>query len=671
MLGDLFAQIPPFDFLTSAEIAWLSERVQEQTVAASTVLCDPADDEYDTVYIVSEGRIAVYLPGHYSAPVEVRPAPTYFGEISVFFDQPRNARVTAHTPLTFIRLDGDLLRDLVKKNPLFRRAFASVLRNKQRIFHGYETFMGLISTREAQGVVQLDDFTNSYRGLRSVLHRWDDDGQIDFDALAYVLPRLPDHITSLFVLHLVEDLPEAYLQVQHILQASTQRAKKRRYYTLLPGKCLVLLRDRLSDTVDLLTKICIYNVEMTKIRRRLRGHAIANKIAEMAVRNVSPDSNQAVWNELPFTAEEVRRLQVLFGGDLITRLYEIMVQAGHITLHFAPARDRYVTTASERWRSQVRDGLTRTLRKSDIPISDYDVHIISGNEHSVANCLSAWLQDNSETILNWGQRNVAEVLGQSEAADELYAAARFYLAEHPEMQNRRLLSDEAQGIYVMDDTSFAGISITLIDALSLGDRLDPIVRRQEFERPTLIINIDYAYGRQAKLIMQNLILLFGRQIRSVSVFGKSGAVVGQRGDFLLADQFIMQSTNAFYTIPNNDLSAGDLRSDRPVHHGTLLTVLGTIMQSNEMLRYYRTFWNVVGMEMEGSHYLRELHHARINGMLDPDIKLRFVYYTSDTPLEKDSSLATKLSPQEGVPAVYSITRAILNRVFAAGATAPE
>ncbi len=284
---------------------------------------------------------------------------------------------------------------------------------------------------------------------------------------------------------------------------------------------------------------------------------------------------------------------------------------------------------------------------------------------------SAWLQDNSETILNWGQRNVAEVLGQSEAADELYAAARFYLAEHPEMQNRRLLSDEAQGIYVMDDTSFAGISITLIDALSLGDRLDPIVRRQEFERPTLIINIDYAYGRQAKLIMQNLILLFGRQIRSVSVFGKSGAVVGQRGDFLLADQFIMQSTNAFYTIPNNDLSAGDLRSDRPVHHGTLLTVLGTIMQSNEMLRYYRTFWNVVGMEMEGSHYLRELHHARINGMLDPDIKLRFVYYTSDTPLEKDSSLATKLSPQEGVPAVYSITRAILNRVFAAGATAPE
>jgi hypothetical protein len=171
--------------------------------------------------------------------------------------------------------------------------------------------------------------------------------------------------------------------------------------------------------------------------------------------------------------------------------------------------------------------------------------------------------------------------------------------------------------------------------------------------------------------MQNLILLFGRQIRSVSVFGKSGAVVGQRGDLLLADQFIMQSSNAFYTVLNNDLSAEDLRFDRPVHHGTLLTVLGTVMQSNEMLRYYRTFWNVIGMEMEGSYYLRELHHARMNGLLDPDVKSRFAYYTSDTPLEKDSSLSTKLSPQEGVPAVYAITRAILDRIFASGATVPE
>jgi len=125
----------------------------------------------------------------------------------------------------------------------------------------------------------------------------------------------------------------------------------------------------------------------------------------------------------------------------------------------------------------------------------------------------------------------------------------------------------------------------------------------------------------------------------------------------------MQTTNELYAVPNNDLQAEDFCLERPIHTGTLLTVLGTVMQNNEMLHYYRTFWNVVGMEMEGSYYLRELLQARTAGIIDPELKLRFAYYISDTPLEKDSSLATKLSPQEGIPAVYAITRAILRRIL--------
>ena len=65
----------------------------------------------------------------------------------------------------------------------------------------------------------------------------------------------------------------------------------------------------------------------------------------------------------------------------------------------------------------------------------------------------------------------------------------------------------------------------------------------------------------------------------------------------------------------------------------------------------------------GSYYLRELLQARITGMIDPEVKLRFAYYISDTPLESDSSLATKLSAQDGVPAVYAVTRAILCRIL--------
>jgi hypothetical protein len=134
--------------------------------------------------------------------------------------------------------------------------------------------------------------------------------------------------------------------------------------------------------------------------------------------------------------------------------------------------------------------------------------------------------------------------------------------------------------------------------------------------------------------MLSLILLFGHRIRSISVFGKSGAVVGNRGDLLLPTQMLLQTDDQLYTIPNHSLSTADLLAvgcQRPLHRGTLLTVLGTVMQSREMLYYYRHFYDVVGMEMEGSYYLRGVQRSLPLGLLSPDVRLRFAYYTSDTP----------------------------------------
>jgi hypothetical protein len=162
--------------------------------------------------------------------------------------------------------------------------------------------------------------------------------------------------------------------------------------------------------------------------------------------------------------------------------------------------------------------------------------------------------------------------------------------------------------------------------------------------------------------------LFGQRIRSVSVFGKSGAVVGARGDVLLPNQLLMQADDQLYPVVNQDLHPADFLAigcNRPVYSGTLLTVLGTVMQSREMLFYYRNFYHAVGMEMEGSFYLREIHRALSLGLVHADLQLRFAYYTSDTPLEEHESLASNMTPAQGVPAVYAITRAVLRRIFAA------
>ncbi len=90
-----------------------------------------------------------------------------------------------------------------------------------------------------------------------------------------------------------------------------------------------------------------------------------------------------------------------------------------------------------------------------------------------------------------------------------------------------------------------------------------------------------------------------------------------------------------------------------------------VMQNCEMLHYYRHFWNAIGMEMEGSFYLREILRARSLGLIPEDIRLHFAYYMSDTPLHPDASLASALSADEGVPPVYAITRAVLQRILVA------
>jgi len=49
MLADLCVQIPPFDFLTPTEVAWLAEQVQEMAAPEQTILCDPEDPDFDAM----------------------------------------------------------------------------------------------------------------------------------------------------------------------------------------------------------------------------------------------------------------------------------------------------------------------------------------------------------------------------------------------------------------------------------------------------------------------------------------------------------------------------------------------------------------------------------------------------------------------------------------------
>jgi hypothetical protein len=167
--------------------------------------------------------------------------------------------------------------------------------------------------------------------------------------------------------------------------------------------------------------------------------------------------------------------------------------------------------------------------------------------------------------------------------------------------------------------------------------------------------------------MANLISLFGRNLASVSVLGKAGGLEGARGDVFVSTGFVEQSGDHYYPLPGpSGVDMARLRGllpDRDVREGNVLTVTGTLLQNRMMLLFNRHIWQCVGLEMEGSYYLRQIRKSVDSGVIGPEVTMRFLYYVSDLPLQHDANLSASMRSVEGVPPLYATTREVLTCIL--------
>ena len=82
-----------------------------------------------------------------------------------------------------------------------------------------------------------------------------------------------------------------------------------------------------------------------------------------------------------------------------------------------------------------------------------------------------------------------------------------------------------------------------------------------------------------------------------------------------------------------------------------------------MLHFYRHIWDCIGLEMEGAYYYRQILESQQLDVLDERIPLRFLYYVSDLPLDRNEDLSANLGPEDGLPPLYAITRHVLSEIF--------
>jgi hypothetical protein len=284
------------------------------------------------------------------------------------------------------------------------------------------------------------------------------------------------------------------------------------------------------------------------------------------------EEQDRILQQLPLSEVECRGLQALWPTDTVQRLWDILVHHEDYTVCLNLNPKNYTGDPVERWAQMVREQAFKLLGTFDLnqgdvieessyvadetyctrvgknPL-DYDhdeddeeeleVDIVSSNIHCVVNCLSPYLHAKKDAILNWAREN-NPLPGLDRVPlsdpDKLYILTQLYFKAHPDEERERIAHERKYfGMVTLQETEFTGIQVNLIDLNRIeGKVIDPLLMPflnrgnttaadgGKKQKKRLLVNIDYAFGKQAADILSCLILVFGRAIRSVNVMGKAG-----------------------------------------------------------------------------------------------------------------------------------------------------
>jgi hypothetical protein len=672
-------EVIPFRFLPREVIRGLAGSLEIREFARGTLLRSAGSDEA-AVLMILDGTVRMGSERPVPDSGAVLGPGQFFGEWEALFSLAPELSVSGESGGSMAVLADGEFRRLIAANSSFAQALAAIFRDRRGIFQAFDRFRAELMRGVAFGHFEISDLMELYRRLEPALHPLSTETElIDYGALQYAVRRLPQNISRTFALLLRDELPEVFDDPGEYIPEIPTQARRRSVWEMLPGKDLVLLRSGLSDLTDLITCLCLYAVEVRKIRQRLYFHRsfpllktwLSDPAHFAAPEREDPAAAREVLGNMKFTDSEIDSLMEIWPGRSVRGLYELGLHREMFSVDVRRHRSRHESHRAELWTVQIAAAVRRLIGSDPGDLDDdVGVHIISSNTHSVTNCINPWYRDHADEVLHWGGVTAHSAMEHewNREMDLVYALTRDFLAEHPD--HRRVLKErEAErGITSLPGTLATGIEVQIIDlSRAAGSGLDPRIGDVGYRGRDIIVNIDYAFGEQAEHILRSLILLFHRNIRSVNFLGKAGALTGSRGDVLIPDCFIQQIGDEVQeridispeTVSRIAASLGVHR----VHTGPMVTVEGTLLQNRIMLMYYQRLWKAVGIEMEGAYYHHQVSESMRTGLLSGDIDQRYLYYVSDLPLGTGHNLSIPMAAAEGVPPLYAITAEVLRGIL--------
>lgn len=498
------------------------------------------------------------------------------------------------------------------------------------------------------------------------------DEKVELNGLLYVIERLPIGIEECRYVNLTSD--EGYSQSH--FEAIVPPKRRRNCYRIDQEQMNIEITRGRSDIYDVLTHLTFIFIE---------SHKIKDRILIDDDDNVSRDWDkleQAVLKEEPLTLTEreiaISHTSLILGRsfaeinsiydqfatpDFPDRFLSVIYWLGEIALEEVVEKNKRTITFSpilrerlghhiygEIWANKIKSELQR------LKLLNRPLHIISANMHSVMNSIFA------EDVLK------GKLKGKSKIGifEELSKAGNSDL--------RTLILERAskEGMLFLPDTSGTNIDVQIFDTAKIhfeNTVFNAIkLPENDSEKPVIIV-MDYAFGEQAYETIDELLKPFQKDVHlsveSVSIMGKAGILVGDKGDIMIPTAHINEGTGDNYPF-DNELTVEMFEGNGiPVFGGSMITVLGTSLQNKDLLKFFHdSTWRVIGLEMEGSHYQKAIQSAsKIRKSIHPNVKVRYAYYASDNPLETGSTLASGGLGTTGVKPTYLITQKILEQIF--------
>ncbi|MDR2121906.1 MAG: hypothetical protein LBP34_02160 [Flavobacteriaceae bacterium] len=496
-----------------------------------------------------------------------------------------------------------------------------------------------------------------------------DPDKVELNGLIYVLDRLPKGI---------EECSSIFLTSNEGLDKSSftpiyPKKRRRTCYRVDEHQMNIEVLLGRSEIYDILTHLTFLYNEADKIRKRT--HDFNGKAGRIWI-----SVEKAALSTEPLKRKEreviLAHISTILGrsfGEVVTayknfqetndpdRFIAIIYQLGKVSKEdFSGIRRREIFFSSilkervghhlfgDKWAENVK----KTLAKNKF--LHKKIHIISSNMHSVKNMLYAFDSLNK-------QYSLPEEL-------KIYEE----LSENLDLVETVKNHAQKNGMIYIKDISGSNIDVQIFDLSKVNFKNTTFKDIENINREDILIVFDYAFGEQAFEVMDELLRPFKTakekitlNVESISILGKAGILVGDKGDIMIPDSHIFEGTADNYPF-HNELSLQDFKGfNINAYKGAMITVLGTSLQNKDVLTYFmETSWKAIGLEMEGAHYQKAIQVAsKIRHHIEENVKLRYAYYASDNPLETGSTLASGGLGLTGVKPTYLITQKILEQIL--------